>query len=208
MKVKEIFSRFRNKTLNGTEKESSLHNIHHPDFIGLVEPAFKVGNKQYYRFGKETSIPWGRYMYLQTFLYEQNLRLDAELLQGYCGLMKKAIGGNLKTGIDLTQVYRVINNIESRLELAFEVDTTYRLASCVYFDESEDLYSYNKGYNDSVKIPSWKEARTVDFFYTRPMNELLGLNDSSPADLQTFIQKQTELLKDLAIEPTTETTGP
>jgi hypothetical protein len=187
------------------EKKSPLHNVHHPDFVGLVEPAFKVGEKQYYRFGKETSMPWGRYMFVQTFLHEQSLMIDTELLNGYCQIMKKAISGTLKSGIDLTKIFQVITNIEARMNLDWEPGTTYRLASCIYFDDTEDLYGYDKKYNDEIKIPSWKEARCVDFFYTRPMSELLNLNDLSPDDLRTFIQNREELIKDLTVEPITET---
>lgn len=197
---------WKSKPKQNVEKESALHNVHHPDFIGLTEPAFKVGDVQYYRFAKDTAMPWGRYMFMQTFLYEQDLRMDSELLNGYCEMMKKAINGDGKPGqINLVKLVNCVTNIQARVNLGFEVDTTYRLASCIYFDDTEDLYTYDKGYNDTVKLPAWKEARSVDFFYTRPMSELLGLNGMSPADLQTFIQRQTELLKDLVLDETSET---
>jgi hypothetical protein len=89
--------------------------------------------------------------------------------------------------------------MESRMVQAFEVDTTYSLASVIYFDETEDLYSYDREYNKK-KVAAWKEARAVDFFYTRPMKELLGLSDTSPEDLRQYIDQQTELLRGLTSE--------
>jgi hypothetical protein len=174
-------------------------NMYHPDFVGQIEPAFKVKGRQYYRFIKETNMKWGRYMYLQTFLHEQTLRIDSELLKGYVITMKKAINGDLKKGIDLSLVYKIISQLESRLDLAFESETTYRLASVIYFDDQEDLYGYDKAHNER-KIVSWKGAGTLDFFYSRPMSELLALNDLSAEDLQTYMAQSAAILKELTIE--------
>jgi hypothetical protein len=112
--------------------------------------------------------------------------------------MKYAIQGT-PGKVDFITLIRTIGQMESRIELGFEAETTYRLASVHYFDDTEDLYTYDKTHND-VKIALWKEAKAVDFFYTRPMSELLGLINSSPEDLQTFIEQQTALLKELTIE--------
>lgn len=189
------------------EPIEELHNVHHPDFQLNVEPAFKAAGKQYYRFRKETSIPWGRYMFLQTFLKEQELRMDLDTLHEYVRRMKLALNGSISKGVDLITAIKTLTQMESRIELAFEVDTTYRLASVMYFDETEDLYTYDKPHNDK-KIETWKESRVVDFFYTRPMAELIGLSSSSPEDLQTFIDGQMELLRILTADPTSETPAP
>jgi hypothetical protein len=193
--------------LQGKKQGEDYHNIYHPDFSDAVEPAFKADGKQYYRFRKETSIPWGRYMYLQTFLKEQELRMDLKTLHEYVTRIKYAINGSISKGVDLITVVKTLGQMESRIELAFEVDTTYRLASVMYFDDQEDLYTYDKAHNDQ-KIKTWKESRVVDFFYTRPMSELLGLSNLSPEDLQKFIEDQTELIRILTDDPTSETPAP
>jgi len=133
---------------------------------------------------------------MQTFHKEQNLRITLELLGKYLSNLKKVLNGS-KGVIELGLAFQIISQIESRTALAFETDTTYRLASLIYFDDTEDLYTYDKAYNDEKKIPAWKEARSVDFFYTRPMTELLGLSDSLPADLLTFMDQQKMILEAL-----------
>jgi hypothetical protein len=186
--------------LIGKKIGSDFHNVYHPEFADKVEPAFEANGKQYFRFIRETSIPWSRYMVLQTFLHEQSLRIDMELLQGYINMMKKALNPSAKTGVvDMSTVHKIIGQIGSRCELAFETETTYRLASVMYFDDQEDLYSYDKGHNEK-KIQSWKEAGTVDFFYTRPMSELLGLSDLTHQDLRTYMAQSQEILRYLTIE--------
>jgi hypothetical protein len=187
------------KLVKPKNKGDEYFNIYHPDFSESIEPAFKANGKQFYRFIKDTSIPWGRYMYLQTFLYEQSLRMDLDTLRGYISNMKYAVNGTVAKGIDLISVIRTLTQMESRTELGFETDTTFRLASVMYFDDQEDLYTYDKKHND-LKIAAWKEAKTLDFFYTRPMSELLGLSVLSPQDLQTFIEAQNKLLKELISE--------
>jgi len=162
------------------KKDKEIRNVYHPEMQGKVEPAFKSGGKQYYRFVKEVEMFWGRYMFMQTFLYEQNLRMDNGMLKKYMEALSKHLNGD-KGKIDLGKAFQIITQILSRCELAFEIDTTYRLASVLYFDDTEELWLYDKKYNDQ-KIKAWKEDRMVDFFYQMPMTEFLNLSDSSPAN--------------------------
>lgn len=182
------------------KKKTNITNIHHPDFEGKIEPAFRANGKQYYRFDKELNMPWGRYMYLQTFLYEQNLRMENSILKKYMQNLTKILNGNKNREIELDKAFHIIGQILSRCELAFEIDTTYRLASAIYFDENENLYEYDKEYNDKHKIAAWKEAKTVDFFYILPMKEFLNLSDSLPQDLVTFMDTQKKILEGLILE--------
>jgi hypothetical protein len=175
------------------KRDPEIKNIYHKDLEGKIEPAFKANGKQYYRFIKEVEMFWGRYMFMQTFLHEQTLRLESKMLEKYMDSLEKILNGNNKGVIELGKAFQIIGQIKSRCVLAFEVDTTYRLASVIYFDDTEDLWLYDKKYNDS-KIATWKEARTVDFFYHQPMKEFLNLSDSLPADLVTYMEQQKEIL--------------
>lgn len=187
------------------KKKSTVTNMHHPDFEGKIEPAVNkdgvqltVKGVKYYRFKRETNMPWGRYMFQQTFLKSAELRITLTDLKEYMSRLRKA-STIQKGSINLEEIYKIISQIESRCELAFEVETTYKLASVLYFDETEDLYSYDLGHNQN-KVESWKEARTTDFFYMMPMNEFLNLNDSSPEDLLTFMDTQKQILEGLIYE--------
>jgi hypothetical protein len=200
-KIKRFFSRLFGKGYN-----PDLFNIHHPDFADAVEPAFKVGDIQYYRFKSEVRMPWSRYSMMQNFLSAQELRLDPELLAGFIQVMRKAINVNAKGIIDLTTLIRTIDALDSRQSLQFEVNTTYTLASIMYFDETEDMFHYDRAHNEK-KVKTWMEAKVVDFFYTRPMGELLGLSGTSPQDLVAFMDQQRELLAVLN-EPILETSKP
>lgn len=199
MKIKDFFKRKE-------QYNPDFFNVKHPDFADAVEPAFKVGDIQYYRFKSEVRMPWSRYMILQTLLHAQDLRMDHELLAGFIQVMKKAININAKGTIDLTILIKTLDAMDSRMIMAFEINTTYALASVMYFDETEDMYHYDKPHNEK-KVKTWMEAKVVDFFYTRPMGELLGLSNTSPQDLVAFMDQQKELL-DILNAPTSETPKP
>jgi hypothetical protein len=173
-------------------------NLYHPDFDDKIETAFSSRGKQYYRFTRETIMPWGRYMIMQDYIAAQTLRINPVLLKKYMENLTKVLNGN-KGVIELGNAFKIIGQIQSRLELAFETETTLRLASVIFFDDTEDLYLYNKAYNDQ-KIAAWKEDKCVDFFYMMPMSELLGLKDSSPADLRIFMALQKGITEDLNYE--------
>lgn len=175
-------------------------NVHHPEFSDKVEEAFKVNGIQYYRFIQELSMPVQRYMIMQTLLVAKDLGMDRDLLLGYIKNMQKAVNG-AKGMIDLTTVIKTLGQMESRVSTAeiFEIDTTYALATIIYFDETEDLYGYDRNYNKK-KADSWREAKVIDFFYTKPMDELLGLKNTSAQDLLTFIEAQEETARILNSE--------
>jgi hypothetical protein len=186
-KIKSLFKR-----------DKAIYNVYHPDLKAKVEPAFRSNGIQYYRYLKDVDMFWGRYMFMNTFLYEQNLRITLPMLEKYLDSIEKTLNGNTKGVIELGKVFQIIGQIKSRCALAFETETTYRLASVLYFDDTEDLWKYDKAYNDK-KIAAWREAKMVDFFYQKPMTEFLNLSDSSPADLVIFMERQKEILESLTI---------
>ena len=169
-----------------------LHNIYHPVFDGQIEPAFKSkGGIQYYRFAKEITMPYGRYQMVQTYFLEYELRLDHKLFKQYIETVK----GFLNTG-KLDKVMETILKMEARASLAFTPDQAYNLASIVYFDDTENLYKYDLAYNKK-KIAHWKEDGDLGFFFTSPLDELLGLKNFSQEDLANYIRQMEPILNDL-----------
>lgn len=182
------------------QKENTFFNVHHPDFQLKVEPAFKIKGIQYYRFRKDTAIPYGRYQFMQTFLLQYDLRMNYELFKGYLDQLEKNITGGQGT-INLGKAYEIIVKMRGRSELAFDPAQAYNLASVVYFDDKEVLHTYDMDHNKK-KIESWREVGAVDFFYTRPLDELLGLTNFSVSDLTNYIKVSSEIINDLTSDIT------
>jgi hypothetical protein len=175
-------------------------NLSHPDIANLIEEAFKAGGKTYYRFKEERLIPVGRYKYIYSYLKEVDLRMNLETLQNYVKDFKNLLNGSgPKKVIQIGELWKLLLNLESRISLAFEPATVERLASVVYFDDTEDLSTYDKKYG-TQKVEIWKKHLKHDFFLTKPMGELLGLRDISIESLEDYIQQATDLIRDLTVD--------
>lgn len=170
-------------------------NINHPELADKVEEAFTAGGVKYYRFIEEYQMPTGRYKWVMNYLREVDLRMDLATMKAYMAEIMKCISGS-RGQIDLINVYKIIHAIQTRLELAFEPETIKRLASVTYFDDTEDLsdFSMKKG---EEKIKIWDKAGTLDFFLTKPISALLGLNNISQESLQDYINRTSGILAEL-----------
>lgn len=181
------------KFLKRSKKSPKTFNIYHEDFADKVEPAtdnegrhFEVDGVKYYRFKQDSFMPYGRYKMMSMFIKQVDLRMTPQILMGYVDKIKSNISGE-KGVVNLTKVYEALMAMEARLKLTFEIETVYSYASVVYFDDTENLYDYDKKTNDA-KIARWREANTIDFFYMRPMSELFDLKSISKQDLEDYIK--------------------
>lgn len=188
MKIKNWFKK-RNKT---------AFNIYHPDNSEKVEVAFEAGGKKYYRFTQDLQMPAGRYKYIYAALREVDLRMDADTMRKYLQEMKKCISGK-KQEIDLEGLWKLIFNMETRANLGFEPFGVKKLAAVTFFDETEDLGTYDTKHGEQ-KIAFWDKNNVLDFFLTMPISGLLGLSNSSPTfleDLKEYIQTSEMIIQDL-----------
>jgi hypothetical protein len=198
---RKYYFRMSFKKLFKKKATEPAYNIHHPDIATNIELAFECGGKKYYRCVKEFILPAGRYKFIDAFLYEVELRMNLKTLKAYIADLKKQLDGS-KGQVDLSAAFRIIYAMETRTELGFEPQTVKRLASVVYFDATEDLRDYNAEYCNK-KIKFWEDNNCYDFFLTRPISELCGLNGISQTSLQTYIAEATQILKDLTYVPGT-----
>lgn len=167
-------------------------NIYHEEFADKVEPVtdhdgnhLETDGVKYYRFKQDTMMPYGRYKYLEMFIKQVDLKMTPKILLGFLDKIEQNISGE-KGQVNLNKVYEATQAIRARVILTFEIETVYSYASVVYFDDTENLFEYDKKLNDA-KIARWREANTIDFFYMRPLDELLGLRTISRQDLEAYI---------------------
>jgi len=180
-------------------------NLHHPDLRENVEVAFRVVGKTYYRFKEEVEIPSGRYTFIDAFLREHEMRMSIDVLKGYISAIRDEISGQ-KGEVNLHNVAVLLYKMESRANLAFTPDTIKRLASVIYFDDTEKLNTYDQEYGKK-KIELWDREKVDDFFFEKPIGELLGLQGISRESLQNYLTEATQLLQDLTSSPQTSS-GP
>lgn len=144
--------------------------------------AFEADGVKYYEFDDANSIPCDRAFCALAFYEEMQMRCTREFLKAHCQATEDAI--NNKNGISITNLAKLNQQLKERLELIFEPELIYKLASVVYFDESESPYSYDFKYG-LQKIQAWKKGNIGDFFLSQPIRKLMPQTDLSKADLET-----------------------
>jgi hypothetical protein len=170
-----------------------VYNIHHPEYTGLIEEAFVANGEKFYCFSKDSGMRYGRYIFMQGFIQEADLRMSLDVLKKQNEVMTSWLDGT-RPQVNHGKVLELLSIQRQQCDLAFEPETVFRLASCLYFDENEDLRKWDKTYNEK-KITKWKESHTIDFFFHRLMQEFVNLKDTSPIVLQNYLQAVPETLK-------------
>lgn len=186
------------------QKSPEKYTIHHPDLEGQTEVAFEVNLTKFYRFKEEYKHPVGRYKYVYKYLKEHDIRMDLPTLREYVRLLKTHLNGGTKgQNINIGESWRLLHNMDTRLTLPFDPEGIKRLATVVYFTDTEDLSTYNYDTDGKWKIDLWNENKVHDFFLTKPIGELLNLNDGSIISLEEYLSQAQEILRDLTLEPQT-----
>lgn len=181
-------------------RKKDFPNVYHPDFRDKVEPAFTSRGVQYYRMKKGTQVPYGRYKRMQEFFLEYDLRMKKETFDAFVDDTLKHLSGGTGT-VRIDKAVENLLKMKARAALAFAPDQAYNLATIEYFDDTENLYGYDEDHNRKKK-KAWVEDKKIDFFYMRPLDELLGLSGYSEADLSAYIQASSEIIESLTSDIT------
>lgn len=136
-----------------------------------IDPAFTLGGIDYFQFANQEEVPTGRQFAALMVYNEMDMRCDREYLELHCRAMDKLLSDPKK--IQVGYIAQINANLKDRLNLMVVPDFIYKLASVVFFDESESPYKYDLDYNEK-KIAKWKEdPGTLDFFLQTPLKELV-----------------------------------
>jgi len=166
----------------------------HPDYKRLVEFVDTLEGRELYKFKELSDMPHGRYNFCTRFSTEVNMRLDAdtsreidEELYTYFLLDKPGIK-------DKKKAMELLRTRITMSDMLISGESSYRLASCVYFWKDEDLTDYDYAIGDE-KIDIFKRTNFDNFFLTEPMKNFLPQMDISAQDLKVFSSQERELKK-------------
>lgn len=136
-----------------------------------VVEAFRHDGIRYMMFDDQFKVPAGRGLCALTIYEEFNQRTTREYLIDHCRAVEVILSDPKKINI---QAIAIINkNLQERLNLAMFPDHVYKLASVVFFDETESPYNYDYAYN-AKKIEKWKASGgMLDFFLRTPLKDLI-----------------------------------
>ncbi len=148
------------------KKKIDFTKIKHP-----INYAFTVNGVKYYQFEDSFNIPYERALKSIIFFEELRMKCTYEYITKHQKALDKLLTDPKK--INLFEVKKLNDQLGERLNLAYDIDTMYKLCSVVFFDETEDPRVYNYKYNYK-KIDSWKEHKSAkDFFLQQPIVTLL-----------------------------------
>lgn len=126
-------------------------------------------------------IPSGRAFHALTYYEEAQMKVEREFLLAYLEAVEKELNSG-----QLVKVARHTGILRKRLEYIFEPDILYKLASVMFFDASENPYTYDFAYA-AKKMELWKKEQVEDFFYGTPLASFLPSFKESGTDLESYI---------------------
>lgn len=151
-----------------------------------VIEAFHLGGTTYYMFDQTAEVPTGRMLAALAIYQEMEMKVDKEYLELHTKAMEKLLSDPKK--INVMYIAQLNLNLKERLELMPLPDFVYKLASVIFFDETESPYSYSFDYNKK-KIEEWKKSGdTLDFFLSRLSSELIPSLKPATGNSRTFFQ--------------------
>jgi hypothetical protein len=165
-----------------------------------------------YQFQDPFLTPCIRGLHALTIYEELRMRtrkehLDAEtdhLIEWSEKALASLSGKNGK--INLVATIEAINEIKKvvvfrkeRMNLLFPPDIAYKLASVVFFDDTENPYRYDQAYGQK-KIERWKQSEDLNAFFLRqPLIRLMPYLEEFGENLQTSF-KAVEKIHDFQSE--------
>ena len=150
-----------------------------------VIPAFRHQGIEYYKFEDINNLPCGRAFAAIDYYGELQMKCTREYLQAHTTAVNNILTDPKK--INIPELAKLNWQLKERLDLIFDIDTIYKLASVVYFDKSEKPYSYDFDYG-LKKIAKWKSGGVDDFFFCNRIRELIPLIEASDKDLAAYMK--------------------
>lgn len=149
----------------------------------IVE-AFEYQGVKYYMFDDIFTMPTVRGLQAMDFYDEFSMRCTKEFLRKYCEAIREIMSNPKR--LDLTKLATITGYLEERLNMIPVPDHIFKLASVIFFDETENPYFYDRKYAER-KILKWKEDPAVlSFFLQTPLKDLIPFLDLQQTNLSTY----------------------
>lgn len=161
-----------------------------PNQKHIIEPAFMVGGVQYYQFQDVFNIPCERGLMALAVYEETRMRCSREYLEKHVETVKEILHSST---IDVYKLNALNEQMRERLNLVLDTDLLYKLASIVFFDETENpaIWEYNQA---KKKIELWqKHSSVAAFFLQKPLVELIPFLQKLDFDLDEYSEMNSHL---------------
>jgi hypothetical protein len=146
--------------------------------------AFVYQGRSYFMFDDIFSIPSIRGLQALDYYEEFNMRCTKDYLIRWTESAEKILSDNKK--INLIELATLVKHLQERLKMIPVSEHIFKIASVIFFDDSENPYVFDRKYNKK-KIDLWKkDPEVLSFFLQTPLKDLIPYLDSQGASLATY----------------------
>lgn len=158
-----------------------------------IEFAFTSGGINYFRFSAEVNIPFQRAIAARDILTEELWQITPAVLQGWNeALIQLVMSTKMSPDKKLFEIGIMANRLKEQLSMSFSLTRTIKLASVMYFDESENPLDYQYPYNDK-KMRHWMAHNDVQgFFLSLPDSEFIPSLTELSKNFPTYLEAETK----------------
>jgi hypothetical protein len=137
-----------------------------------IIPAFELDGETYYMHEDPLNIAAGRGLTAMRIYEELMMRCDVNYLRYYCEAVRAIFSDPKK--IDILKLATITQHLEERINFLSAIpDHVYKMASVVFFTESESAFIYDQK-KGAENIKRWKEVPGMyDFFMQTPLVQLI-----------------------------------
>ncbi len=151
----------------------------------IINYAFSVGTRHYFRFDDHLNVPYERALSCLVYYREIEMNCDHSFLKAHTEAINKIL---LSNPINVFKIKEINDQLAQRLKLPKDPELMYKLASVVFFDQDENPEVYEWEYCRK-KIEFWKKSTSLtDFFLQKPLVELIPYLQHAGENLQAFSQ--------------------
>lgn len=164
-----------------------------PNILHPIVFAFESGGVKYYQFQDIMNLCHARAFRAMEIYEEVQMRCTREMLKLHTEAVNEILTSEK---IDIFKIKELNERLKERLDFVISGDTIWKLASVVYFDETENPYDYDYKYGIK-KIQAWQKEQDLSaFFFNTPIQKLIPSLTLSEEDLRTYIQVAEKVTKE------------
>ncbi|MGR3221239.1 MAG: hypothetical protein ACUZ8H_15700 [Candidatus Anammoxibacter sp.] len=160
-------------------RNGSIKTDHPTDYL------FTLDGLKHYRYKDISKTNCQRMFAANDYYNELSMRCSREYLQEHCKAMDEILSSK---SIDIQKVSQLNLQLKERLDMIYESDMTYKIASVIIFDTNENPHEYDFKYGQE-KIARFKKASEKDaFFLIKLFKITVGSPSMSDKDLLMYME--------------------
>lgn len=156
-----------------------------------IEKVFTIGDKVFYRFKDISKMKCQRALTSNDMYNELSMGATRDFLVNHTKAIDTLLDSNK---IDIFKIKTLNTQLQERLEMIYETDIIYKIASIVFFTKDENPYEYDDLLGRE-RVDLFK-SQGDGFFFGTLFKTLIGSVDISDKDLATYMKVGGEMTRE------------